>query len=311
MKTTNIPQSMTGSGSPIRLVTATGGYQEPLIVCTYGTPGSGKSRLAGTAPGTIGLIPTERKSRQTVLKTAEEFGRKVIMPEIDLIRTDNPMLLGQMPQSCIVIGDAQHKGWTAGQIQDEMQEMAQKIKIDGPAPTCCQRHKFRHHVNRVKSVAFRMAAMDEIKTIVIDTFGALVEDFSYANYGVTGVIDPKEFGFAPREDMNKEVREFLNNITVKNLVLTHHSADVWKEGKPTKLTKPMSMFSKIGHYVSVMLEQKRNDKVGLGEGRYVVEVKDCQANASLIGLELLYDENIRFDQLATAVYPDTELEYWQ
>ena len=298
---------------PIRLVEAQMDYQEPLIVCTYGTPGSGKSRLAGTAPGDIGLIPTERKSRQTVVHTAEEFGRKVIVPDIDLIRTDNPMLISNMPQSCIVIGDAAHKGWTPGAIQDEMQRIAHTIKLDGPRPSCCQRHSFRWHIQRVKSVAYRMAEMPNIRTIVIDTFGALVDDFSYANYGITGLIDPKEFGFAPREDMNKEVREFLNNISHKNLVLTHHSSTVWKDGKPTKpeQTKPMSNFGKIGHYVSVMLEQKRDDRRELGEGRYVCMVKDCQANARIIGLDLLFDDDISFAALAMQVYPDSDPSTWE
>lgn len=295
----------------IKLVEAAMDYQEPLVISTYGGPGSGKSRLAGTAPGAIGLIPTERKSRQTVLRTAAEFGRKVIVPEIDLIRTDNPMLLGMMAQSCVVVGDDKHKNWTPGQIQDEMQRLSALIKLDSARPSCCQRHYFRWHVQRVKSVAFRMADDPSIRTIVIDTFGALVDDISYANYGITGVIDPKEFGFAPREDMNKEVREFLNCISHKNLVLTHHSSDVWKDGKPTNQTKPMSAFSKIGHYTSVMLEQVRNDKVaGDGAGRYVCRVKDCQANASIIGLDLLMDEDVSFATLAQQVYPESDPGFW-
>lgn len=307
--TSKLPE--VSSSSPIRLVEAGPSYQEPLIVCTYGTPGSGKSRLGGTAPGDIGLIPTERKSRQTVLRTAAEFGKRVIVPEIDLIRTDNPMLLGMMPQSCIVIDDAAHKGWKPGDIQDEMQKKAKMIRLDGPQPSCCQRCYYRWHVQRVKSVAFRMADMPNVKTILIDTFGAFVDDVSYANYGVTGVIDPKEFGFAPREDMNKEIREFLNTISHKNLILTHHSTTVWKDGKPTNKTKPMSLFGKIGHYTSVMVEQDRDEDKEPGEGRYVLKVKDCQANASIIGLDLLMDDQITFANLAMQVYPDSSESDWE
>ncbi len=298
---------------PIKLVEATD-YQEPLIVSVYGTPGTGKSRLCGSAKGDIGLIPTERKAKQ-VIAEAQKFGRRVIIPSIDLIRTENPMLLSVLPNSCIVIGDNNHKGWTPGQIQDEMQTIGDRITLEGAPLLCCKRHYYRWHVNRVKWACFQMALYSpNISTIVIDTFGQLVDDISYANYGLTGVIDPKEFGFAPREDMNKEVRDFLNTICHKNLILTHHASDVWKDGKPTKQTKAASAFGKIGHYTSVMLEMKRNWQAdpNLGQPTFTMLVKECQANASLIGLDdLLTDDGITFSNLAQLVYPDSDAGEWE
>jgi hypothetical protein len=298
------------TGTPINLVIAEPDYQEPLIVGSFGGPGAGKSYLLATAPS-LGLIPTERKSKGTVIRVAEKLGREVYVPDAELIRTGNPMLIANLPNTCIVIGDDKHKGWTAGQIQDEMQEIADTIKIDSDHPTCCKRHYYRWHVNRVKSVAFTMALdSPHIKTIGIDTFGTFVDDVSFANYGLTGVIDAKEFGFAPREDMVREIRDFLNTIATKNLILTHHSKSVWRDNKPTNKNQLDGKFSKLGHDVSVMIEQTRNDGVVYGDGRYCVSVRDCQANAELIGLDLLMDEDVTFQKLAVAVYPDSEEEDW-
>lgn len=292
-------------------------YQEPLVVGIFGGPGSGKSRFLASAPGDIGLIPTESKSRQTVLHDAAEFGKQVILPsingkEVSLIRTANPMMLASIPQTCIVIGDEKHKGWTAGALQDEMQKIAESITITSPAPECCQRHYYRWHVNRVKHFAYLMLDHPTIRTIGFDTFGTFVDDVSYANYGITGVIDPKEYGFAPREDMIKEIREFLNNMSRKNLVLTHHSKGVWRDGKPVAgKTQEDGKFSKLGHYVAVMVEMTRDDKKKLGdEGYYTMKVKDCQANPVLIGEDVLKDVDITFADLAMKVYPDSDEMNW-
>lgn len=282
-------------------------YIDPMVIAVYGGPGAGKSRLLGTAKGAIGLIPTEHKSKGTVLPIAREFGREVVLPFIETVRMANPLLLAMMPDSCIVIGDAVHKGWSPGAIQDEMQEIASKITLTSPPPTCCKRHYYRWHVERVKAVAFHMAyECPNIATIGIDTFGTLVDDFSYANYGITGVIDPKEFGFAPREDMKKEIREFLNSISVKHLVLTHHMKGVWKDGKPVAgMNTHDGKYSGLGHHISVMIEMVRNDGHGPDEPGYYMKIKDCQSNASLIGRDdVLFDEAITFPNLAMIIDPD-------
>lgn len=328
MKETLVPQPAAASAPPparqpyrkpgtaatapvqqIELVYAPSSFQEPLIVGVFGGPGTGKSRLIASAPSDVGLIATERKSKGTVINDAAKFGRRIVMPEKDMLRVGNPMLIDRLENTCIVIGDTNHKGWTPGQIQDKMQDIADTIRIDSPHPVCCKRHYYRWHVNRVKSVAYRFALeMDNIRAIGIDTFGTFVNDVSYANYGLSGVIDPKEFGFAPREDMIKEIRDFLNVVTVKHLILTHHSKDVWKDNRPTNKTQLDGKFSKLGHDVSVMLEHIRNDDVEYGAGKYVVSVRDCQANAELIGQDLMMDEGITFAKLFRAVYPEAE---WQ
>ncbi len=289
-------------------------YQEPLVISLCGDEGSGKSRLLGTAQGKIGVVPTERKTRQSVLAAARECGRVVVLPDEDLIRTGNPMLTTFLRPQCVNQDDKRYAGWTLPDIQKKMQEISAGIKLDEPQPVCCLRHNYRWFADREKRVAYEFAARDDIKTIGIDSFGATVEDICYANYGQgVGTLDPKEFGFAPRQDMNQEIRAFLNAITHKNVILTHHLSAVWKDGKPTKQMKPTSNFSKIGHYASVSAKMTLNKeaRVDEGEPRYVLSILDCQANASLIGLDVLFDENITFQALAALVYEDSEPEDWQ
>jgi hypothetical protein len=288
----------------IKLVPAKPDFQEPLVVCLSGKGGSGKSRFTGTAPR-LGLIATETKTKQSAIRAAMEMGFPTpLIPDQEMIRGANPMLLAALPKTCIVIGDAKHVGWTPGALQDAMQEIADKITVDSPYPECCQRHYYRWHVNRMKAVAYMMAAESTVETIGVDSFGAFVDDVSYANYGLTGVIDPKDFGFAPREDMNKEIREFLNAISHKHLVLTHHLKPVWLGGKPTSKFKPESQFSGMEYFQSVSLEMRRED-----DGTYIAKVMDCQANVSLIGQDVLAGESITFGNLFRMVYPDA-VDQW-
>lgn len=300
------------------LVKAPATCQDPLVVGVYGGPGAGKSRFCATAPGAIGWIATESKSRQTGIKEAARLGKELYLPSIDgkemsLIRTANPMLLASLPDSCIVIGSERYKNWKPGEIQDEMQKVGAKITITSAPPDCCKRHYYRWHVNRVKHFAYQMLENEDVKTVVVDTFGTFVDDVSMANYGITGVIDPKEFGFAPREDMIKEIREFLNNMSQKNLILTHHQKQVWKDNAPTKKMTLDGKFSRLGHYISVMVHMERDDdrNVEKDEPLYKLTVQDCQANAELVGMQLLADEMISFANLATAVYPDTDEKDWE
>lgn len=300
--------SSSTSDYSVPIVEATGNYQEPLILMVYGDAGSGKSRICGTAPGDIGVIPMEHKSRQSIMRAANELGRKVLVPEIDLVRSSRAMITATMPDSCIAWEEFKNMRPedAVKRAEVEMQRKAKAIPLDGECPTCCQRCFYRFHANRTKSVAFRMAEMSNIRTIVIDTFGQFIDDMLFANYGRNERIMPLD-----RKCFNREVCDFINAISHKNLVLTHHSTQIWADNKPTKRTKPVSSFSKISHYTSVAAHMKRDEDKGEGEGRYTLAVDDCQANASIIGLDLLTDEGITFANLAQFVYPESAESDWE
>jgi hypothetical protein len=296
------------SASDIQLIELTESFQEPLAVMVYGDPGSGKSRLLGSAPDPIGLVPMERKSRQSAVKMAQEMGKRIIAPEIDLVRAARAMLTDTMPEACVSPEKyiPKYKMEDAVKIAEgEMQKKAGAIKLDQDAPKCCQRCYYRWHANRSKHVAFRFAQDPDIRTIGIDTFGQLIDDMLFACYGRNERIMPLD-----RKTFNREVMEFLNVIAVKNLVLIHHTSTIWKDNKPTNKTKPMSSFSKIGHYVNVVVKMERDEDVAEGDGRYKLTVEDCQANASLIGYDMLTDDLITFGGLARLVYPDAPEGAW-
>jgi len=303
--------------TPIKLVEASLTYQEPLICAVYGGPGSGKSRLAGTAPGDIGCIPMEHKSRMSITRAAAQFGRKVILPDIDLVRSARGQLIETMPSQCITPEMIKREVRAAMKDEDaektaerQMEKKTDAIPLDGKQPACCQRCYYRWFANRTKSVAYRMAEMDSIKTIVIDPFGQFVDDMLFANYGRNEKIMPLD-----RKSFNREVIDFLNSICHKHVILTHHSDQVWKDNKPTTKTKPRNSFSKLGHFLSVVIELVRDDDADAsrGESTFQMLVKDCQPNVALIDhrTPLLVDGDITFQQLAVAVYPDADPEGWE
>ena len=279
-----------------------GSYQEPLVMSLSGEAGCGKSRLIGTAGSStkaVGVVPLENKTRQSVLKAAKQFGVKVYMPEINLIRAENPMRIAAMPPACITEED--HKGKSAALIHRMMLEKSAEYGYDSAAPDCCHIHYYRWHTNRTKSCCFRLVEMSDVWTVAIDTFGQFVEDMLYANYGRVENIMPLE-----KKAFNQEVREFLAAMSHKNLILTHHLSAIWKDNKPTNKNKPKSSFNKLGHFTNVAVEMSVADRKVKGQPQWTLEVKNCTANPELNGLELLHDGDISYRQLCECIYPDGE-----
>lgn len=315
MKFTNTqPESSKPKDYSIPIVEGTADYCEPLVISVYGNESGGKSRLIGTAKGKVGLIPLERKSRMSALRAAEEFGRKVKLPAIDLIRASRGALIETVPSQCIT-AEMVRKG--KNQMTDEqaekaaerkMEEKTSEIGLDSPMPECCQRCYYRWHAKRIKSVAYRFADDDEISTIAIDTFGQFVDDMLFACYGRNEKIMPLD-----RKTFNREVVDFINAINHKHLILTHHQETVWKDNKPTTRTKPKNSFAKIGHFTNVVLRMMRNKDATGDQPMYELYLEDCQANPALINLRtpLLVDDMITFPNLAAMVYDDSEPEEWE
>ena len=308
--------AVASSGIPI--VEASAAYQEPLVLSVYGSPGSGKSRLIGSAPGDIGALPMEHKSRQSIIKSAQEFGKRVLFPDVDLVRSGRALMVENIPATCITADSYKQYNAELAEKHAEyaMGEKLKNLPLDGRCPECCQRCYYRWHVNRVKSVAYRMAEMDNIKTIAIDPFGQFVDDMLFACYGRNEKIMPLD-----RRTFNREVIDFINAINHKNLILSHHVDTVWKDNKPTNKTKPRNSFSRIGHFTSVVCELRRDDDAlkynhlkqpdDDPKPVYWMRVMDCQANAGLIGLDLLTDDGVSFKNLAMAVYEDSDEAAWE
>lgn len=308
-----------GSSFAIPLVDITESeYQSPLVILMFGDPGAGKSRFIATAPDPIGLIPLDRKSRPTVLPHAQALGKRVIAPEIDLVKPARAALATTMLDQCVMPTDAKFKGMKGDEAEKaaerEMQKLSAAIRLDGPTPECCMRCYYRWFSNRTKSIAFRMADDPKIKTIAIDTFGQFTDDILFALYGKNEKIAPLD-----RKSFNREMTDFLNQIAHKHLILTHYSAEIWNDEtkKPTGRFKPQSSWKKIGHFGNVVAEMRRVETKKMVEGQkvtvcsYELGINDCQSNPTLIGLTLLMNDDITFANLAQCVYPDAPPEQWE
>ena len=299
---------LTPGSSPVKLITVDPGdptEQAPLVISLYGHQNAGKSRFIGTAPGPIGVIPLENKTKPAVLKAAAEFGKQVVVPEINLIRVENPMRIAAMPPACISEDD--YKGFKnpGAAVNRALLARSAEFGYDSDAPDCCHMHYYRWHATRTKSDAFRMVEMG-VRTLAIDTFGQMVEDMLFANYGRIDNIMPLE-----KKSFNQEVREFMSAISHINLILTHHSGEIWKDNKPTNKTKPASTFKKLGHFTGATVELLRADQKTKGEWMWKLAMRDCTANPALIGKDLLTDDNITFQNLSLMVFPDSDEIAWE
>src|ERR1041385_7354688 len=74
--------------------------QEKFSVASFGVWGTGKSRFAGTFPSPIGAVLLDRKSRYSISKAADEFGKEILVPDVELIRVANPMKVAMLPDYC-------------------------------------------------------------------------------------------------------------------------------------------------------------------------------------------------------------------
>lgn len=314
------PASNVAAFPGLSLVEARLDYQEPIVLVVYAGAGSGKSYLCGTA-NHLGLLPTEAKAIGTVMRVAQELGNETpLVPNQQLIRVADPALQTLMPKVCQKVDDPKFKKggkgeFSASHFQDAMQSIGEKIQITDPPPKCCQRHYFRWHVNRMKHFGYLLLADERVHTNAIDSFGTFCADVSYANYGTTGVISASEFGFAPREDMNKELREFLNAMNRKNLILTHHSKPEWLNNAPTGRNKPESAWSGVDYFQTLTVELFADEIRGAG-GRvervnYRAVCRDCQANPRLIGQTIAENSDINFPFLAQRVFPESNENLWE
>lgn len=251
-----------------------------LVIGLFGPQGSGKTRFCATAPDPIGVIPLDRKSRYTMAKTMEEFGKVVVMPEKDFIRHENPIKL-----STLSIDEA--------------------------------KTYYKEHLKRIYDACFKLLAHKDIRTIVIDTGTQLWEDILFKHYGRNQRIMPRDRGPANQDIidfMNAMSGKHLI-LTHKAAEIWTGDGD---SGKPSGQFRA-SGFNSLGYHATVVVEMKKNilydSNSGQGGGKswkWSLDVKDCQAMPELEGpqgKDLLTDDAISFSNLAVSIYPESAEEF--
>ena len=256
--------------------------ERKLIVGTHGSERTGKSNFAATAPDPIGVIPLDRNTRWTMRKVAEEYGKKIIFPKRDFIRQDAGELLriSHLPD-------------------DRAVSEAKKY--------------YRKHLDYVKEALYSLYASEDVKTVVVDTGTQLWEDVMFAHFGRYHRVMPRDRGVP-----NQEMADLITACP-HHMIITHRSAEIWKNDKSTGKHKPGG-FPHIGYYCNVMVEhgkrraKSEDGKVLRGEPpEFFMKVFDCTANPELMGDDeesTLVGPECDFAVLGTRVYPGTKLEDW-
>jgi hypothetical protein len=240
-------------------------------------------------PGDIGWIPLDRNSRWTAAKAAKEFGKRIMIPDEDLIRMDKEtvMRVARLP-------------------------VAEAIKV------------YRKHVDKIKELFFRLLETKSIKSICLDTGGALWEDIMFANFGRNLRIMPRDRG-AP----NQEMRDLINACD-KNLLIVHQSKEIWEgSGDNSKPTGEFAAqgFPHMNYCCNCAVEHFKITKANVIRKRlgldaedtvppvlFGMEIYDSQANPMLAKNEeesRLYGANCTFQELAVKVFPSSSSDDWE
>jgi hypothetical protein len=153
---------------------------------------------------------------------------------------------------------------------------------------------YTKHLTAIKDAIFSFAERKDIASVMIDSGTQLWEDIEFAHFGRAQRIMPRDRGPA-----NQEMRDILNALQEKNLLITHQAKEIWRNDKPTGRFE-WAGWSKLDYYVNVIIEQTYANK------EFGLTVKMCQDAPELIGEKLLVDDLITFDNLAINIYPEWE-----
>jgi hypothetical protein len=255
-----------------------------MTLGTHGAPRTGKTHFAGTAPDPIGWLPTDRNSRWTAAKIAKQLGKKILIPDKDLIRVTgtDALRLSQLPPE-------------------------EAIKF------------YRKRMNDLKTMYFRLLENKQVRTVVIDTFGQVWEDVMFANYGRNMRILPRDRGAA-----NQEMRDFIGACDKNLILLHQskqvwkddkatddYEIAGWphikfgtnacvEHGKVTKKSAIKNILAlEAGEEVPTVL--------------FKLNIYDSQANPMLAADaedSTLYGDACTFQQVAMKIFPSSELEDW-
>lgn len=254
-------------------ITFNGNYS--LIVATDGLPRTGKTRFAATAPDPIGVLINDRNSRWTFAKHAEETGKKIVGPDRDFIRVEEPIKLARLS-----VDDA--------------------IKY------------YRKHVDDFKMEYFRMLDDKSIRTIVIDTGTQLSEDILFANYGRNLRVMPRDRGAYNQEikDMLVACNKNLIVIHQSREVWVNDQVVPGKYERTGYKRISYEMNVCVQHFKDKATHNK--DCAGSENGCvcYGIRIGECQANPELDG-EKIIGRKATFPHLARRIFPDSDLDDWR
>lgn len=241
-------------------------HDDKPAIGVFGAEGTGKTRFAATAPGPIGLIALDKKSKRTFIEIAIKLGTEVISNE-------KPFLSDKEAITMAV---------TSG---------------DNPVGLKLIKDTYTSVVTAIFDMAMAYAAHPQVQTIVVDTCSQLFEYILFSHFGRRNQITPTSRGAA-----NQDMIDFVNALRTKNLVLIHRAKEIWrstgqydKQGNTIK--EPSGKFEQdgfkhIGGFLTASLEMtsKKIRTDDLAE-KFRAKVVTSQSNVLMEGQDL-FDYNI-------------------
>jgi len=237
----------------------------------FGREGSGKTRLAATAPDPIGLIAADKKARRTFEKITREMGKRCVVNQREYVPERDMRKLAMMSDD--------------GTKDDEARQLE------------CKR-VYRRAIDMVFEDADALANSDSIETVAMDTANQVFTWMLFKHFGRTTQIPPLS-----RQTVNQEMIDLVNLLRRKNTVFINQSTEVWKDktddkGKTVKA--PSGVFEptgyrNMGYLVNVNVEVQNKDlkaaeivacggdEEEMKRKKFRVKVYRCQTNPLIEG----------------------------
>lgn len=159
------------------------------------------------------------------------------------------------------------------------------------------------------------APLTSLRTIVKDTSTLEWEICRLSYFGKLDQVKAHHYG-----PVNLDFKKYLKRMfkSNKNIILLHRVKDEWidvpdgKGGTQGKRTgeKITAGFNDMGYEVQVVGRCWRNMELGdKAEEQFCFTILECRQNANLVG-KTFEGEMCSFPFIASAVYPDSNLEDW-
>ncbi len=246
-----------------------------LVISAFGPEGTGKTQLITSAPGPIGVVALDRKSRFTIEKRMKELGRTdIFMPPDDFVRHAKPIELSLMKPD----------------------------KVSA---------YYSDHIKAVQEACYKLLEHPDVRTVALDGGSQMWEDVLFKHYGRNQRIMPRDRGPA-NQDMIDFLNAMTGKhfiITHKMKQIWENDKPVPGKFEPSCFN---GIGHHVTVVVQMMRNDRYNPQANgeQYEWMFGMKVKHCQAEA-MLQVEgndgnFLKDEEISFQTLAAYVYPDAD-----
>lgn len=256
-------------------------------LCVYGAEGTGKTRLLCSAPGPIGVIALDRKTRGTIELLTEKLADtvQILTPKTNYI-THNDSLRMMMHDV------------------DNADDKTKKLRED------TAKSIYANAINKVTEDLEKLIRAGA-ETVAIDTISDYCEWMLYAKFGRTSQIPA-----ISRSSLVETVRTSLDAMKGQNILLIAREREIYrdkrdkngeieykngvKQAEGTGVFKP-DWFSKLGHTVNAQVRLVSEVLEGTPAEKFGTWVYKCQLKSELEGRSLntagLRGEKITWDAL--------------